>query len=92
MNIKAILSLASVGLLLYTVYEQNEAINRLKDDKVVLIKHLQKMHSVSYDSLQTELFKAQSMNGRYELGLEHLKEVNPSSFYIIEAFIEHETE
>lgn len=87
MNIKAILSLASVGLLLYTVYEQNEAINRYKTEKVQMKNDIKIV-----DSLQTELFQAQSMNGRYEMALEHLKEVNPSSFNIIEAFIEHETE
>ncbi len=36
MNIKAILSLASVGLLLYTVYEQNQAINKKKDQIIEL--------------------------------------------------------
>ena len=87
MNIKAILSLASVGLLLYTVYEQNEAINRYKTEKLTLKNDIKIV-----DSLQTELFQAQSMNGRYELALDHLKEVSPSSFSIIEAFIEHETE
>ena len=87
MNIKAILSLASVGLLLYTVYEQNEAINRYKTEKLKVKNDIKIV-----DSLQTELFQSQSMNGRYEMALEHLKEVNPSSFSIIEAFIEHETE
>ena len=87
MNIKAILSLASVGLLLYTVYEQNEAINRYKTEKVQMKNDIKIV-----DSLQTELFQAQSMNGKYEMALEHLREVNPSSFIIIEAFIEHETE
>ena len=37
MNIKAILSLASVALLLVTVYEQNNAIN-LKKDQIVKLK------------------------------------------------------
>lgn len=87
MNIKAILSLASVGLLLYTVYEQNEAINRYKTEKLKVKNDIRIV-----DSLQTELFQAQSMNGRYEMALEHLKEVSPSSFDIIEAFINHETE
>lgn len=87
MNIKAILSLASVGLLLYTVYEQNETINRYKTEKLKVRNDIKIV-----DSLQTELFQAQSMNGRYEMALKHLKEVNPSSFNIIEAFIEHETE
>jgi hypothetical protein len=46
MNIKAILSLASVGLLLYTVYEQNQAINKKKDQIIEL--------KARYDSLYTE--------------------------------------
>ncbi len=37
MNIKAILSLASVALLLVTIYEQNNAIN-LKKDQIVTLK------------------------------------------------------
>ena len=37
MNIKAILSLASVALLLVTVYEQNNAIN-LKKDQIITLK------------------------------------------------------
>ena len=37
MNIKAILGLASVALLLVTVYEQNNAIN-LKKDQIIKLK------------------------------------------------------
>jgi len=37
MNIKAILSLASVALLLVTIYEQNNAIN-LKKDQIIKLK------------------------------------------------------
>ena len=87
MNIRAILSLASVGLLLYTVYEQNEAINRYKTEKIQMKKDLKIV-----DSLKTELFQAQSMNGRYELALEHLREESLSSFSIVEEFMNHETE
>ena len=36
MNIKAILGIASVGLMVYTMYEQNNAINRLKTTVVGL--------------------------------------------------------
>ena len=36
MNIKAILGLASVGLMLYTMYEQNNAITKLKSEVVEL--------------------------------------------------------
>jgi len=37
MNIKAILGLASVALLLVTIYEQNNAIN-LKKDQIITLK------------------------------------------------------
>ena len=86
MNIKAILSLASVGLLLYTVYEQNEAINRYKTER------LQSKDIQYIDSLREELFQAQSQNGRLELGLDHLKEIDSLEFNEVEKFINHETE
>lgn len=35
-NIKAILGITSVGLMLYTMYEQNNAINKLKSEVVEL--------------------------------------------------------
>ena len=86
MNIKAILSLASVGLLLYTVYEQNESINRYKTEK------LQSKDLQYIDSLREELFRAQSQNGRLELGLDHLREIDSAEFIEVEKFIDHETE
>ena len=86
MNIKAILSLASVGLLLYTVYEQNESINRYKTEK------LQSKDIQYIDSLREELFQTQSQNGRLELGLEELKLEDSTEYNKIEEFIEKETE
>jgi len=53
MNIKAILSLASVGLLLYTVYEQNEAINKKKDQIVILKAQNDSLFKVN-DSLYSD--------------------------------------
>jgi hypothetical protein len=44
------------------------------------------------DSLQDEIFNAQSINGRYELSLEHLKEVNPKAAKQFEDYMSHETE
>ena len=86
MNIKAILSLASVGLLLYTVYEQNEAINRYKTER------LQSKDIRYIDSLREELFQAQVLNGKFELGLDHLKETDSVEFNEVEKFIDNETE
>ena len=47
---------------------------------------------IEKDSLKTELFNAQTMNGRYELSLDHLKEVNPKAGKEFEDFLYKETE
>lgn len=44
------------------------------------------------DSLRSELFNAQNMNGRYELSLDHLKEINPEAAKQFEDFLYKETE
>jgi hypothetical protein len=53
MNIKAILSLASVALLLVTVYEQNNAIN-LKKDQIITLKAQNDSLVKANDSLYSE--------------------------------------
>lgn len=44
------------------------------------------------DSLETELFQAQSINGRYELSVEHLYETNPSVAREFDEYFNNETE
>lgn len=44
------------------------------------------------DSLRAELFNAQTINGRYELSLEHLYEVNPKAAKEFDEFLNNETE
>ena len=44
------------------------------------------------DSLRSELFIISTVNGRYELSLDHLKEVNPKAGKEFEEFYNHETE
>jgi hypothetical protein len=44
------------------------------------------------DSLYDELFIEKVQNGRYELSLEHLYEVNPKAGKEFQDFMEHETE
>jgi len=68
------------------VYEQNEAINRYKTER------LQSKDIRYIDSLREELFQTQSQNGKLELGLDHLKEIDSSEFNLIQEFIDHETE
>jgi hypothetical protein len=68
------------------MYEQNNKINDLKSQ----VTTLKSQNGV--DSLQTELFTKQTEVGRYELSLDHLKEVNPKAAKEFETFFEHETE
>lgn len=44
------------------------------------------------DSLRDELFNESVANGRYELSLYHLQEVNPKAAKEFTTFLEHETE
>lgn len=83
-NIRSILGLASVALLLVTIYEQNQAVNRLKDNTVILKEQI--------DSLNTEVFNLQDINGRYELTVDYLKEVNPKAGKQFEDYLNNETE
>ena len=83
-NIKGILGVASVGLMLFIMYEQNKTVNTLKDTVGEL--------KSQGDSLQTELFNSQSANGRYELSLEHLKEIDPKAAKEFENFKNTQTE
>ncbi len=44
------------------------------------------------DSLHDELFISKTTVGRYELSLEHLKEINPKAAKDFETFLETQTE
>ena len=85
-NIRAILGIASVGLMLYTMYEQDKTITRQKTQ----IINLKSQSGI--DSLQTELFIKQTEVGKYELSLDHLKEINPDAAKEFEDYMSHETE
>jgi hypothetical protein len=47
---------------------------------------------IEKDSLRLELFNSQNINGRYELSLEYLKEVNPKAAKQFENYLSNETE
>jgi hypothetical protein len=68
------------------MYEQNNTITRQKTQIIEL-----KSQS-GIDSLQTELFTKQTEVGKYELSLEHLKEINPDAAKEFEDYMSHETE
>ena len=56
----------------------------------VSVDNSQKQKAI--DSLQEELFIKQNEIGRYELTVEHLKEVNPKVGVEFERYLSHETE
>ena len=82
--IKQILTVFSVGLILFTLYSQNEKITELK----TVVTNQQK----TVDSLQTTLFESQTMNGRYEITLDRLKETNLKAAEKFQEIMSSETE
>jgi uncharacterized protein YlxW (UPF0749 family) len=82
--IKQILTVFSVGLILFTMYTQNEKITELKKDLVKQQKVV--------DSLQTKVFQIQTLNGQYEMTLNHLEDVNPKAAKQFQNYLLSETE
>ncbi len=66
------------------MYTQNDKITELKTTVVKQEKVI--------DSLQTKVFQAQTLNGQYELTLNHLKEVNPKVAQQFQDYLLSETE
>ena len=87
--INPLLSLGTAAALLGAIYFQNQEIDSLKTQiQPVVGSNNQNI----VDSLQEELFMLQTQNGRYELSLEHLYEVNPKVGKEFQNFMENETE
>ena len=89
--INPLLSLGTAAALLGAIYFQNQEIDSLK--KQTPIQNVVGSDNQNIvDSLQEELFMLQTQNGRYELSLEHLYEVNPKAGKEFTNFMENETE
>jgi hypothetical protein len=88
--INPLLSLGTAAALLGAIYFQNQQIDSLK--KQTPIQNVVGSNQNIVDSLQEEIFMLQTQNGRYELSLEHLYEVNPKAGKEFQNFMEHETE
>jgi len=89
---KAIIGTGAVSVLLICYFQQKE-LTKLRSERVVIStpKTTDSLQKV-VDSLETELFMSQTMNGRYELSLEHLHEVNQKAGLEFQRFMETETE
>jgi len=90
-TLKQLLGVTSVGLVLFTMYEQNETITNQKNEIKALKVSINKMDSINAEQY-TDLFNAQTINGRYELSIERLKEVQPAAAAEFMYFMSQETE
>jgi len=96
---KAIVGTGAVAVLVVCYFQQKELAKLRAEPKIevytggdiqkgMLIDSLQNR----CDSLYDELFISKAQNGRYELSLEHLYEINPKAGKEFTEFMEHETE
>jgi hypothetical protein len=89
---KAIVGTGAISVLVVCYFQQKE-LTKLRAEQrieVVVGGDIQKANLI--DSLHDELFNEKVQNGRYELSLEHLYEVNPKAAKEFTNFMEHETE
>jgi hypothetical protein len=85
--ISGILSIATIGLLFYTLFDLKNQVKQVD----VLKKELNRV-TVVKDSLYDEAFIKQVELGRYELSLNYLQEVNPKAALQFVNYMNHETE
>jgi hypothetical protein len=89
---KAIVGTGAVAVLVVCYFQQKELTKLRAEQKIEVVVggDIEKANII--DSLHDELFIQKVQNGRYELSLEHLYEVNPSAAKEFTNFMEHETE
>jgi hypothetical protein len=90
---KAIVGTGAVSVLILCYFQQKE-LSKLRSEqiKVYNIPHnVDSLMNIT-DSLHDELFMSKVQNGKYELSLEHLYEINPKAGKEFTEFMEHETE
>lgn len=85
--ITAALSLGTISLLFYTIFDLREQVKQVE-----VLQHELDSVMIVKDSLYDVSFQVQVENGRYEMSLEHLKTVNPKAADEFENFYGHETE
>ena len=89
---KAIVGTGAVSVLIVCYFQQKELTKLRAEQKIEVVVggDIEKANLI--DSLHDELFQAKVQNGKYELSLEHLYEVNPKAGKQFTEFMEHETE
>ena len=89
---KAIVGTGAIAVLVVCYFQQKELTKLRAEQKIEVIVggDIQKANTI--DSLNSEIFILHTQNGRYELSLEYLNEVNPKAGKQFQEFMEHETE
>ena len=89
---KAIVGTGAVAVLVVCYFQQKELTKLRAEQKIEVVVggDIEKANLI--DSLHDELFNEKVQNGRYELSLEHLYEVNPKAAKEFDDFMAHETE
>ena len=90
---KAIVGTGAVAVLVVCYFQQKE-LSKLRSEQVKVYNVPHNIDSLINlkDSLHDELFMKHIENGRYELSLQHLYEVNPSAAKEFDDFMQQETE
>jgi hypothetical protein len=88
-----VLSLASIGLLFYIVYNQKGQIKELKSSLNATTQKIQTVDSLHtvIDSLSNEVFIEHTNAERYEIALDRLEEEDSLTAAIFEIYL-HQTE
>lgn len=75
-------------------YFQQRELTKLRTEKIDNISNTQTIDSLQYlvDSLHDENFNNSVIVGRYEITMDHLKEVNPKIGKELEEWMSHNTE
>lgn len=89
---KAIVGTGAIAVLVVCFFQQKELTKLRAEQKIEVVVggDIEKANLI--DSLHDELFIIKVENGRYELSLDHLNEVNPKAGKQFQEFMEHETE
>ena len=85
--ITAILSIGTITLLFYTMFDLK---NQVK--QIPVLQHQLDSVTIQLDSLSLINFENEVQNGRYEITLEQLKETNPKAAKEFEEFMNSKTE
>jgi hypothetical protein len=91
-NQKQVASGAALFLLVICYLQQKQLAECRQQPKIEVYTGGDIERGKIIDSLRDELFINKTTIGRYELTLEHMKEVNPKAAHEFEQYMSHETE